>query len=232
MTQIYEFQTFVGFQDRDTGQVFSDIEFRKCCFKSSNISTTNDPKNRSIVRNVKLVNCEAYSNCSIESSIVEDVWVEKLKMHGLFQTWGAVFKHVVLKGTIGRLMLGPIILNSFITPKQKQAFDEANVGYYESVDWALDISEAEFSECDIRGIPSQLIRRDTATQVVIKREKALEDKWRQLDLSKTYWPSAIEMFLNRSELDVVLVAPKRHKKFTDYLEGLTLLRNAGVAEPD
>jgi hypothetical protein len=32
--------------------------------------------------------------------------------------------------------------------------------------------------------------------------------------------------------DLVLIAPKRHRKFPLYLEDLKLLREAGVAEPD
>jgi hypothetical protein len=32
--------------------------------------------------------------------------------------------------------------------------------------------------------------------------------------------------------DVVLVAPKRSRQFKELLEGLKLLRKAGVAEPD
>jgi hypothetical protein len=67
---------------------------------------------------------------------------------------------------------------------------------------------------------------------VITREKAMQGKWRELDLSKTHWKTSIEFMLNRGDADVVLVAGKRNRKFHDLLDGLMKLRDAGVAEPD
>jgi hypothetical protein len=40
------------------------------------------------------------------------------------------------------------------------------------------------------------------------------------------------MFLNCSEDSIVLVAPKRNRRFRSYLSDVQLLRRAGVAEPD
>jgi hypothetical protein len=76
-----------------------------------------------------------------------------------------------------------------------------------------------------------LIRRDPETQVVVTREKAIEGAWRNLDLSKTWWATSLEFFVKRGDADVVLVAPKRDRKFRDLLDGLKALRDAGVAEP-
>jgi hypothetical protein len=70
------------------------------------------------------------------------------------------------------------------------------------------------------------------TQVVIKREKALLEEWKKLDLSKTDWKTSIEFFLERGDEDVVLAAPKRYSKYDDLLNGLKVLRDAGVAESD
>ncbi|MFN7037518.1 MAG: hypothetical protein ACK4SN_14260 [Bellilinea sp.] len=168
----------------------------------------------------------------INPAIVEDVLISSLKTHTLLQTWGAVFKHVKLEGNIGRIMISPFIAPGVAKPHQQAAFDKVNAEYYQQVDWALDISEARFYECDIRGIPARLIRRDPQTQVVVTREKALLGEWRKLDLTRTFWSGWIELFLQEEALDVVLVAPKRHPKFNDLLDGLKMLRDAGVAEPD
>lgn len=54
----------------------------------------------------------------------------------------------------------------------------------------------------------------------------------KLDLSKTHWATSIEFFLERSDPDVVLVAPERHPKYPELLDGLKMLRDAGVAELD
>jgi hypothetical protein len=231
MTKIYSNQEFRSFYDRNSHRLFQDLEFRKCRFVSCSISITENPKRRSTVKAVKLIQCEEIG-CALETVIAEDVILDGLKTSDLFQCWGAVFKHVVLKGNVGRVMISPIIAAGMAKPKDQSTFDEANTRYYESVDWALDISEARFYECDIRRVPARLIRRDPETQVVVTREKALLGNWKDLDLSKTYWKGWIEHFLRDGDSDVVLVAPKRHPKYQDWLEGLKMLRDAGVAEPD
>jgi len=233
MVKLFEkqFITSSDFDDRDSKALFRDLEFRKCSFEGCNISITFDPNLRSTVRNVKLTQCEQ-RGCAVDSAILENVTVDGLKTHTLLQTWGAVFKHVILKGKIGRLMFSPYVFPSIATKEQQEAFDEANTAYYETVDWALDIREAEFEECDIRSVPGRLVRRDPQTQVLVTRAKAARGEWRRLDLSKTYWHVGLDLFLQSGNQDLVLVAPKRARDFRALLDGLKKLRDAGVAEPD
>lgn len=235
MVKVFENREFRSFYDPFLpflpGRTFSDLEFRHCRFVSSGISTTRNPRRRSTIRNVKVIQCTVV-NLNIHTAIVEDVLVDGLETPNGFHTWGAVFKHVTLRGKIGSIMLNPAVSLGLAKPHEQQAFDEANAAYYSAVDWALDLSEAEFWEADIRRVPAHLIRRDPLTQVVVKREKALEGKWRQLDLSKTYWPTSLEFFLEDGDPDVVLVAPKRHPRYQQFLDGLKMLREVGVAEPD
>jgi hypothetical protein len=235
MTRLYEDQEFEGFRDRESGAVFSDLEFRRCTFRGCDISITRDPQLRSTVRNVVLRDCTYARNpAGFSCPIVEDVVVENLRIEDLLQTWGAVFRHVTLRGRIGRLMISTNLRQSYSTSAGAiRAFDEANAAYYSVADWALDLSQAEFSgECDIRGIPARLIRRDPATQIVVTRARAMEGRWRELELERTYWAGWIELFLRGRDPDVVLVAPKRSRRFKELLAGLELLRKAGVAEPD
>jgi len=227
----FEGQEFVQWFDHDSAAMYTNVEFVKCRFESSGLSITRDPKLRAIVRNVRVIKCEQ-RGCAIDSAVIEDALVDGLKTNGLLQTWGAVFKHVTLRGKIGRIMVSPFISPGSATPEQQRAFDEANARYYADVDWALDITEAEFEEFDLRRVPAYLVRRDRETQVVVKRENAMRGEWRKLDLSGTYWASALEGFLQDGDPDVVLVAGKRQKKFRDLLDGLKKLRDAGVAEPD
>lgn len=234
MTRIFERQEFHSVYD-DGGSLFEDYEFRRCRFASCALSITRDPRWRSTIRNVKLIDCEENA-CGLESAIVEDTLIDGLKTSDLFQTWSAVFRHVTLRGKIGRIMLSPAVAPGVdgLAPKAQQAaFDEANQRYYAAVDWALDIREAEFAEATIDCVPGRLVRRDPATQVLVTRERALRGEWRQLDLAKTYWPMALDDFVNYSAQDaIVLVAPKRAKRFRQLLDGLERLREAGVAEPD
>jgi hypothetical protein len=155
----------------------------------------------------------------------------------ILQTWGAVFKHVVLRGKIDRLMISNDVLPDLsLNPGYQEdvvyAFREANAEYYRNVDWALDISGGEFQELCVRGVPAQLIRRDPETQVVVTRESALLGSWKQLEFEENLWPGSIDLFLKREDDSLILVAPKRHPKFRAYLADLQLLRAARVTEPD
>jgi hypothetical protein len=229
--RIFERQEFRSIYDQDSGSVFDGLEFRRCKFESCAIGMTRDPRLRTTVRNVRLLDCER-RGCTMYAAIVEDVLVQGLRTNGLLQTWAAVYKHVVLRGRVGRVMISPALALGTAPPSEQRAFDEANAAFYLSVDWALDITEAEFEEGEIQRVPARLVRRDPETQVVVTRESAMRGEWRRLDLSRTHWATSLEFFLERGDPDVVLVAPKRDRRFRQLLDGLKMLRDAGVAEPD
>lgn len=236
--KVFQSKSFVDFQDRDSGSTFCDLVlFRDCYFESCAVSATRNPNLRSRVHNVQLINCNQ-RGCSLGTAIIEDSLIDGLVSNGqLFQTFGAVFNRVVLKGKIDRLMISnnvlpDLLLNPDYWHEDIDAFRCANAEHYSKVEWALDISGAEFKECDIRGVPSHLIRRDPETQIVVTREKAALRDWESLPLKDALWRSWLQHFLLREESSVVLVAPKLHKKFRLYLDDLRLLQEAGVAEPD
>lgn len=229
---VFENQEFDSVRDRDSAASFCNMEFRKCHFNSCALSITRNPTLRSTVRNVSLINC-SQNGCSLHSAIVEDVLIDGFKTNGqLFQTWGAVFKRVILQGKIDRLMISSAILPGVARPEEQHAFDEANAEYYRHTEWALDISKGEFKELCFRGVPGHLLRRDPDTQVLVTREKALSREWKNLEFRENVLPVSLEMFLQRAEPTIVFVAPKRHPQFRAYLEDLTMLRGCGVAEPD
>lgn len=229
MARIFEGRVFESFYDRNSGRTFSDLEFRRCRFESCAISITRKPHRRSTVRNVRIIDCTEVG-CVLDTAIVEDVEVNGLKTNGTFHTWGAVFSHVTLRGRVGDIMISPTVSPGQASAAEQRAFDAAHVTYYEAVDWALDIREAEFDDVDLRGIPGHLVRRDPETQALITRAKALQGKWRQFDLSKTYWPTAIDLFLDGPWDSTVLVAPKHDRSYQVLLDGLRLLRDEGIAE--
>ena len=112
MTKIFTNQEFQSFYDRNSGRVFQDLEFRGCRFTSSSVSITRNPRRRSTVRNIRLTQCEEI-RCALNAAIVEDVIVDGLKTSDLFQSWGAVYKHVVLKGNIGKIMISPAAVRAW-----------------------------------------------------------------------------------------------------------------------
>jgi hypothetical protein len=163
---------------------------------------------------------------------LDEVLVDGLKTYTLLQCWGAVFRHVTLCGRIGRIMISPVVAAAATLPSQQEAFDRANAEFYDRVDWALDVSEAEFEEGEIQGIPARLIRRDPDTQFVVTRENALRADWQHIDLSGTHWTTSLQFFVEGRDSDVVLVAPKRHRNFKKLLAGRQALRAAGIASAD
>jgi hypothetical protein len=147
---------------------------------------------------------------------------------------GALFKHVTLRGKIGRLMVTPLIGPRHLNTPEQAAFDEQREAYYyQNVDWALDISEAEAVELELAGIPARLVRRDPETQAVVTRQAALSGEWRDLKrVQGTVLGLGIQQMLKRGDDDTVLVAERRARDFKQLREGIQELRAAGVAEPD
>jgi len=62
------------------------------------------------------------------------------------------------------------------------------------------------------------------------QQKALQGKWREIDLSGTPWKIAIELFLNSGAKDEVFIAPKHNPRYRVLLDGLWRLRDKGVFE--
>lgn len=235
MTRIFDGREFRHFRDRGSGRTFSDLIFRNCTFVNSSLSITTNPRHRSTIQNVAVINARIV-NCSVNCAIIQDVLVENVQ-NNFLGIWGAAFKHVTLRGNITDLKFSSLI-DGLVKPAQQRPFDDANLRYYQDVDWALDIREAECENIDLRGVPGRLVLRDPATQVLVTRQKAEAGHWRTFDLSKTYWPEGLELYLRESPWDaVVLAIPKRMKKsrfwtYQTLLDGLQLLRDEGIAEPD
>jgi len=231
MTTIYYSRTF-SVRDADSGTVFSDAEFHRCYFEGCAISVTDDPGLRTTARNVKLIDC-SQRGCTIYPGVFEDCLVDGLNSHGqMLQSWGAVFNRVVLKGKIDKIMISDDVDTLEEHPEIQRAFDKANADYYAGIDWALDISQAEFREIDLSGVPAHLVRRDPETQVVISRKRVLNVDWENLPFAHQFTPYFIAEVLQSGAESDVFVAPKRGASFRKLLQDVELLRKAGVAEPD
>jgi hypothetical protein len=82
----FENEEFTAFYDRG-GNVYEDLHFKKCTFVSSSISITEDPANRTTVRNVTLERCRVVGS-ALDCAVVEDVLVDGLQTSDLHQAWG------------------------------------------------------------------------------------------------------------------------------------------------
>lgn len=222
MTRVEE--EFFNLHCRQGSDLTGPLILERCRLQGCSAGHTTDLNQRPVYRNVTFTKCEQ-TGCSLYGGIVEDVLVDGLKSHTLFQSFGTAFKHVTLRGRVGRIMLSTDIGR---TKERYRACEEANSRYYETVDWALDISQAEFTEADIRNIPTRLMRLDPETQAVVSREQALDRRWKTLPVDGLL-KGTIEHFLERGFPDQVLVAPKRSKEFEVLLDGIRVLVEEGVA---
>jgi hypothetical protein len=145
--------------------------------------------------------------------------------------WGSVFKHVTLRGKIGffKLALTPDALN--MTPAYVAAWRRANVEFYERLDWALDIVDAQFSFApDLHFVPGHLVRRDPRTQLLVTREQAREALQSSLPWGNSSLRVALSWFLHDGPYEsTVVVAAKATATFADELAAMELLRGRGLA---
>jgi len=235
MEQIFRDQKFKDFRDRDSSALFSDIEFRYCRFETCHVSMTFEPAKRSTLRRIKLIHCEQV-NCNIWPAILEDVTVDGLDTGRLLIANACAYRHVVLRGNVGNIKIcrwvpwisGPA---GYLVRRQ-EAMDRANAEYYKGVDWALDISQAEFISGEVEGIPLGLVRRDPATQFVLRATAIKEGRWRGVQEARKDWHALLDAYDKKGTGDVILIAPKAAPDFKPLLAGLMALRAAGVAEPD
>lgn len=220
--------TFECLNDRDSGRLFQNLEFEKCTFDNCYFSSTLDINKRSIARSMRFYKCTAVHSV-VHCGVIENVHIEHLTTKPMLHVWGAVFSHVVFKGKIDRIMISPR-LKTATAPKEAQlVFDKQNGEYYRHVDWALDISGAEFMECDIRGVPSNLIIRDEDTQMILTRERAQKVDWDKCGVNNSTYFSAVYDVMNHLNLaDTIIVAPKRSIEFKSIASDLMKLKQQGI----
>jgi len=204
------------------------VLFSNCVFVGCTLAGLRDAR-RFAVRGIRL------SRCKSQGSVVGPVFLEDCEVNGL-ETVGhdltfhdTAFRHVSLLGDIGHVQIRTR-LAAVSTPARWSRISAENTAYYESVDWALDISRARFKDCEIEGVPCRLIRRDSESQVVISRKSLAASRWRKVAFGQTHYSLAIEGFLASGDEDRILVAPRRDRRFPELVRVLEDLRRCKAAD--
>jgi len=219
-----------SFQRRRLNQAeFSDVRLDGCSFDNCSI-------HGGTLERLELNQCRTWS-CSLSDLIVEDCIIDGLSttVHGargrrtpLF-LWGVRSSHVVLKGRIGALVWNQP--RDWRGP-ESQELVEFYRRYYESVDWALDVSNAVFTAVpSLRyGPPGRLIRRDPETQPLVTRERVLAADWDPLMYTIGVWRVVIQHMLDHSwPNEIVLLPARAGKSYKAELAGIEILRASGIA---
>ncbi len=222
MRQRFTGQTFEQLRSFGTSHTYSEVDLDRVKFIGCVFGQQNDPDFDFVVRDVTATKCRT-TRCRVQGVRFEDITVDGLATTDQ-QLGGCLFRHVTLKGKIGPIMTTPV--NRGLPEETKAAMNAAIVAYYKDVDWALDISEAEFSDADFYMVPGDLVRRDPETQFLLRREVIAEAK-RELPLGPQIAASRFESTPFES---IVAVVSRRSKNFAAELQEFEQLRKAGLAE--
>ena len=237
MIKEFKDESFYKLADRGGKLLLENMKFERCEFTSCIISLTADVDRMSTVRNVTLDDCYA-NGCLTGPMILSNVTINNLKTNDLLLVWSPYFDRVTLSGEIGKMKINRTAAPSTHNKPTQKPFEDFRNQFYANVEWALDISKARFKEFDLESVPAHLVRRDPESQIVVKRERALEiatPGWEaRLDPSNKLWPFIINLFLGDGDPDIVLIAPlgAAKAKRDPLLKGLQELRRIGLAEPD
>lgn len=217
--------------DGEPRDIFSvsvqDSEFNNCVIRSK-VSDWNR------LSEIRLTDV-SHMNCALSGCVFEDVSLHNLKKTGsapLF-IWASVFKHTRLTGRISGLKINRSDL-SLLDEATRDKRELATKKHYESVDWALDISDAKFPNgVTFEAIPGDKIVRDPSTQILVKRASLVGRDWRSLDFDRSAIDIAISWFEDGSMFDSVVIVSRSDSKYRAMDQKiLEMLRREGIAEPD
>lgn len=200
------------------------LDLERAAFRDCGLAQYDDPGFSTVVRDVGITSSWV-SKCVVHGIRFEDVNIDQLSMTSPQHLDGCVFRHVTLKGRIGPIMTAPVHYS--LAAETQAAFNAAIVAYYKDVDWAIDISQAHFSDADFSLVPGDRVRRDPETQFLLRREVVA-----QLDGSRIgpYAGGFLRRFETSPFDSLVAIAPRRSNHFRHYLADFERLRRDGLAE--
>lgn len=108
--------------------------------------------------------------------IFDELTVDGFDCNDLQIVNACAFRHVVFRGVIRRVNVSWQPITS--APKFAANIERLNREFHSNVDWALDLSEAEFDDTVVRlDVPYSLIRLDPGRQVIVPQRAVLSEAW-------------------------------------------------------
>jgi hypothetical protein len=222
MAQKYIKEEFEYRKIIESSATIADLAFEQCRFAGGGIMQAGeDPAYGLVVSNVSLRKCKA-GNVLLYGIRFDDVTVDTLSHSKPIELEACVCKHVVLRGNLGAVRFSPAI-----DEDSQKVLAPAAAKLYEDIDWALDITEARFSDIEIWDVPGHLVKRDPETQFLIRRDVAAAAN---IDALPGYAQVLVERAAEAPYETSVLAAPIRSKSYEEALRALHELRDLGIAE--
>ncbi|MFH7595278.1 hypothetical protein WDV06_09265 [Streptomyces racemochromogenes] len=222
MTVSFENEEFRDIRILGSNRTYQSTRIAGCKFSACHLAQFDDPEFNLVIKDAAIENC-GFDRCSIQGVMFDNVVIEGMRFKQLHRVYGCVFRNVRFLGKVGPvIVMGP---HASLARREKMA--DGIIRKYREIDWAVDISEAIFSDADFHYVPGHLIRRDPETQILLHREKFV-------DIPASDFPPYARIWVSRFEVSpfdsLVAVAPKASRKFADYMRDLVWMRENDLAE--
>ena len=210
-----------------TSAVPSGVDLERCTFDWVSVGTEAE---RVVVRDVRAIRC-VFRNAYARGVVFEDCVLDTPKATKMQKLTGCMFKHVVVRGDPGLCLIEGWAGNEGdgMTAEEARARDAAVLGYYEEVDWAIDVREADVGSFRMFSVPLHLVRRDPEKQLLVWKKHATHPVWRSAALAQTIWPGYAEG-LASSGREGMLLTIDAGKRAADESAAAAALRKAGVVD--
>ncbi|MEV6734849.1 hypothetical protein [Streptomyces sp. NPDC051364] len=211
-----EGEEFKGVRLLGSNRVYEEVRAVRSTFSGCYLAQLDDPEYGLVVKNSSIEQCRL-DRCSIQGVVFDTVTIDGLATKQLHRLHGCVFNRVTLRGKIGPIMaMGP-----HTSLPGRDNFIASIVDKYQEIEWALDISEATFSDADFYYVPGHLVRRDPETQPLLERERFSNVSASDLPTYAKIW---VSRFNESPFSSLVGIAPKASKYFNDYMREIEWLR--------
>lgn len=237
--KVYEGRLVTNFDVPSSTREWQDLEFHRSVFDKIFFIVEDLVSDRTMIRDSRFSYSVVTGDTQIDDLVLDNVVIDGLKSgdDATIRIGGSVvFNHVKLRGIVDpvvTLSAGSGLRIDSTKFVRQRAIHESNVEFYKSVDWALDISEAQFNGPAIfREIPAQLMVRNPLSQVLVLREDAEKVDLDAIGFGASGWDNAIRNMVRSSSDSIVLAAPTRGDKVHAYQRLLSRMRESGLAAAD
>jgi hypothetical protein len=216
-----------GLYPKQSPLVLSNLSVAHMSINNCDIPVERRPERRARVSNISIFECEHYA-CSANGALFHEVVVTELRGSSKAPSFlhGCAYSRVTLRGHMGGLWFSPIVNPLGQDPHLEAAYRVANAAEYRTIDWALDITEAQFMHYfSLVGIPASLIRRRPDHHFVMTRDAA---QVLASDSDETVWSMTAQELIELGMADTVIVIGGSPKLLRGYLNEAARLRDRGL----
>jgi len=210
----------------------SKVDLHSPFFDNCGLGTEKSDNRRICVSQVRIKKAKQRA-CFLRGIDFQDVSIDGLGQVGRIPLFvkGCLFEHTVLAGRMTMIKFNWYPDPAAAASAVNSDFNRRALEFYNNIDWAIDISQAKFTaSMSLEIIPGHLVRRDEATQALIRRTKITSVDWESLPWNGSSLNIVIQWWLDLSIFDsTVLIASKNSNGFTRDLDAIQMLRARGLA---